>query len=271
MPVESVSLGDDNNTGGGGDPDGAANAQPGATRVERGVEMPPDSALPNVQLGAQPDIRALPPDLEIRADADRTLPDSSEAKDKLNNVGKADPKDGQAQGKGKGGTGSGGGQGSGTGPGTGSGAGPGSAGSIRQARNKRWVMSFSTIGGQDYLHQLSVLGAVVVAEYQDGTRIMFRKLDKSPVPAEPIDSDIYTRMVWVDERPGAVSELAGAMGVERTPSAIRVYFPTKLEAELLSKELKYRGKKEEEIHSTVFRVFCQGNSYRFEVTEQKYN
>ncbi len=273
MPVETLALGDNPNAGGGGDPNGSSvtniSGQPRGEKLSD--EIPLNEPLPTVSLGAQPDIRTALPDLPIRSDADRALPDSTEAKDKLKDAGKASPNTGPPQSAGKGGTGSGGGSGSGTGTGAGEGAGPGTRGSIRHARNKRWVMSFSTIGGQDYLRQLSALGAIVVAEFTDGTRIMYSKLDASPVPAESIDPQIYNRMVWVDDRPGAISELAGAMGIERTPSAMRVYFPTSIEVELLKKELSHKGKKEEEIHSTVFRVFSQGKGYRIVVSEQKYN
>jgi hypothetical protein len=112
---------------------------------------------------------------------------------------------------------------------------------------------------------------VLITEFPDGTRTMYRKLDVTPVEAEAIDQEVFNRMVWVDDRPGAVAELAEAMGLTQTPNAIRVYFPTKIEADLLRLELTYRGRKEEEILSTIFRVFSQGRTYRIQVTEQRYN
>ena len=58
----------------------------------------------------------------------------------------------------------------------------------------------------------------------------------------------------------------------RTPASIKAYFPYKLENELLKYELGHRGRKEEEIHSTIFRVFLEGNNrYRLVVIDQKYN
>ncbi|MBX7103438.1 MAG: hypothetical protein K1X57_05130 [Gemmataceae bacterium] len=269
MPLEVFDEGTIN-AGGGGDPNGKAVSNvPGSGRVERAdtEELPADTPKANAALGGLPDVRDTLPDLPANPLSDRTV-DSSAAKNQLDGVGKSAPK-GPPQSAGRGGPGSGGGKGKGSGPGEGTGDQAGSQGSIRHKRNKRWTLSFNTNG--DYLRQLSALGAILVAEYPDGTRVMFRKLDQSPVPPEVIDPDIRNRMVWVDERPSAVRELSEAMGVSRMPTAIKAYFPFKLENEMLKLELAYRGKQEEEIHSTVFRVLMDGRRYRLVVEEQRYN
>lgn len=269
MPLETI---DDGSlaAGGGGDPSGTAVSNvPGPGRVERATadEIPPDAPKPNTVLGNLPEVRDILPEVPANPASSRVV-ESGGAKDQLANVQGGRP--GPPQSAGKGGPGSGGGQGSGTGPGTGSGDQPGSQGSIRHRRNKRWTLSFSTSSGSDYLRQLSSLGAVLVAEFPDGSTAMYRKLDAVPCQAEPIDSDIRNRLVWVDERPGAVRELADAMGMARSPSSIKAYFPYKLENEMLKLELGYRGKKEEEIHATVFRVLMEGLRYRLVVSEQSY-
>jgi hypothetical protein len=272
MPVEIFDGFTD--AGGGGDPNGSAISNVGGQpRVEKATEdeIPRDAPKPNITMGALPDVLKDLPALPTNPEANREA-DAAEAKSKLDNVAKGStPNNGPGQSAGKSGTGSGGGKGSGKGAGTGSGDQPGTQGSVRQKRNLRWTLEFSSTTGNEYLRQLNALGAILVGDFPDGTHVMYRQLGRSPVPAEPVDPELNTKIRWMDERPNFVSELSQAMSLERTPSQIRAYFPYKLEAELLRLELAYRGRKEEDIHSTKFRVFLEGERYRLVVSEQKYN
>jgi hypothetical protein len=272
MEVESFVEGNPN-AGGGGEGGGAISDAPPTPKTERASadELPPNLSAPNVALDGTPDVQSPLPDLPSNANPDRLFNDAEDARNKLENVGKAPPEKKSEGGGGRGGSGTGGGKGDGKGAGEGKGNAPGTPGSVRQKRNKRWTLTFDTHGGKDYLQQLSVLGAVLVGEFNDGNPVMYRKLDVTPVKGEAVEPEIRQRMVWVDERPGAIRELSDAMGLPRTPSAIKAYFPFKLENELLKLELGYRGKKEEEIHSTVFRVVLEGQGYRLFVVEQRYN
>lgn len=267
MPVELFEGNAD--AGGGGEPNATGNiGTAGTGRVERATEeeIPKNAPIPNISMGAVPDVLRDLPDLPHNPEANREL-DAAEAKNKLNRVAKSGT---GGKSVGQGGPGSGGGSGSGHGTGSGPGTQPGTPGSIRQNRNRRWTLSFSTISGNDYLRQLNALGAILVAEYPDGNKQMYRQLGRSPVPAEPIDPELSNKMRWVDERPNFVAELSHAMGLERTPNFIKAYFPFKLENELLKLELAYRNRKEEEIDTTTFRVFLEGDRYRLVVSEQKY-
>ncbi len=267
MPVELFDGYAD--AGGGGDPNASADRGSGGQQlIERATEdeIPKGTPKPNSTMGALPNALDTLPDLPSNPEADREV-DAAEAKSKLDNVAKGGtPK----KAPGQGGTGSGGGTGPGKGTGTGTGIQPGTQGSIRQNRNRRWTLTFNSTGGTDYLRQLNTLGAVLVAEYPDGNKVMLRQLGRIPVPPEPIDSELNTKMRWVDERPTFVSELSTAMGLERTPNYIKAYFPYKLETEMLRLELAFRGRKEEDIDTTTFQVLMDGTGYRLVVSDQKY-
>jgi hypothetical protein len=272
MLVEAIAVEGLPDAGGGGRPDGKqVSPNRSESRVERtGDERPAESPIPNVRIGAPPEVGDTVPDVGPLRESDRIFDQRPKEVDTPSAPATGPGARDAGQSKGRGGDGSGGGKGSGDGPGTGAGNAPGSQGSIRAKRNKRWTLSFSTVSGHDYLRQLSALGAILVAEYPDGS-VMFRQLGQVPVAPEPVDSNIRQRMVWVDERPNFVAELTAAMGLSRAPGAIRAYFPVGMEQELLNLELQHRGKKEEEIHSTVFQVHLDGSRYRFTVLEQKYN
>lgn len=272
MEVETFVEG--NPLAGGGGEGGGTGDQPPMPKVERATaeELPPGLTPPNVSLGQLPDVQTPLPDMPLTPESDRIFNDANTARNDLEKVGKVQPtpkaKDG---GSGRGGSGSGGGKGTGKGVGDGTGTQAGPQGTITQRRNKRWTITFDTRNGTDYLRQLSVLGATLVGDYADGGPVMYRKLNLIPVTGEPLDSSLRSQLVWVDNRPGAIRELADAMGLQRNPQAIRAYFPARLEQELLQLELAYRNKKEEEIDSTVFRMVLEGSSYRMYVTEQKLN
>jgi hypothetical protein len=274
MPVEVIEGFAD--SGGGGEANGSAMSPiAGEPRIERATEdeIPKDAPKPNKSMAALPDVLRDLPDLPTNPEANREA-DTADAMAKLDNAAKAPaPKKPTPAppSSGKGNTGSGSGQGPGKGGGAGTGDQPGGQGTVRQNRNHRWTISFSTSSGTDYLKQLNALGAILVGEFADGSKFMYRQLGRMPVPAEPIDPELNTKMRWTDENPTFVADLSRAMGLERTPNYVKAYFPYKLENELLKLELAYRGRKEEEIHSTTFRVFLEGDGYRLVVSEQKYN
>lgn len=277
MPVEAFSIDGEVNSGGGGDPGGNITDGANQPRVERAnaSELPPDLRAVNAVMGPLPDVKEeVLPDLPVVDNSDRIFEQGNAAKSKLDAAGKAPPtpRGSDKASGGRAGPGQGGGEGAGSGVGKGSGTAPGTQGSVRQRRNRRWTLTFDTQNGNDYVRQLSLLGVTLVADWGDGNRSMYRKLDTHPVPAETIDEAITKRqMSWHDERPTFVRELTDAMGLTRMPISFKAYFPFRFEEELLQKELAYRGRKEGEIHSTVFRVISEGSGVRVVVTEQRLN
>jgi len=160
--------------------------------------------------------------------------------------------------------------GSGVGPGAPGGNGPPGPGSSARARRQvRWTMSFTTESGEDYLRQLNYLGAVLFVEVPGEPTRMYKHLDRKPVPAEQEDPDIRKRLSWTDTNPASVGPLAQAMGIDRTPSRIVAYFPQELEDQLLKKELRYHGRPENKIQSTIFQLLKLGSRYEIIVIDQR--
>ena len=177
--------------------------------------------------------------------------------------------EGLAQGKGEGGSGSGGGKGSGIGTGEGSGIGPGKGTvSVRQKRLLRWTLIFNTVTGDDYRRQLVALGAILAVPLPTGGYTVVRDLRHVPARGKAEDIDKINRIFWIDEKPSSVGALAEALGIQPLPPHIVAFFPKPLEDELLDKELKYRGLKEEQIHETKFEVRHEHGQYVPVVIEQ---
>jgi hypothetical protein len=171
-------------------------------------------------------------------------------------------------GKGKGGSGSGGGKDSGKDTGEGAFTGPGkSKFSSRQQRVLRWVMRFNTLNGSDYRRQLAGLGAILAFPQPDGSYMVYRDL-RAPAKGEIEDIATIKRIFWVDDKKESIRSLASAMEVPVPDGPIVAFFPEKLEAELLRKELAYRGKKEEDIKETHFKINIRGKEFVPEVVEQ---
>ncbi len=173
-------------------------------------------------------------------------------------------------GKGKGGTGSGGGEGSGVGTGTGPGAGPGSAGSItqRQKRQQRWVLIFD-VRSVNFATQLHDLGAILAAPREDGEYVVYRDLNQRPVQGKVEDLSQLNRIFWTFDSESSIKALCTVLGITPVPRQIVAFFPESLERELLEKEMAYfRGKDENLIDETFFRVERRGNRYEPVVSRQ---
>jgi hypothetical protein len=165
-----------------------------------------------------------------------------------------------------------GGRDGGTGPGKDKGVGPGSGpGGLlneRQKRVLRWTMMFDTINGDDYRRQLAALGAILGVPGPDGY-IVLRDLSRRPATGKVEDLKDIKRIFWIDNRPESIGPLATALGLPNTPDHIVAFFPEKMEADLLRKELRFRGLKEHEIQETRFRVVRRGSGYEPVVVDQR--
>jgi hypothetical protein len=140
----------------------------------------------------------------------------------------------------------------------------------RVPRMLRWTMLFNTQNGDDYARQLHGLGAILAipAEGQEGRYLILRDLGRRPVQGEVGNVADIQRIFWVDDKPDSVRALALALGLKNVPSHVVAFFPAKLEGELLDKELRYAGRKEEQIEATRFRVVRTRDGYGVDVVAQ---
>jgi hypothetical protein len=173
-------------------------------------------------------------------------------------------------GKGQGGSGSGGGKDTGKDIGEGKFSGAGkSTFNQRQKRVLRWVMKFNTLNGNDYRKQLQGLGAILAFPQPEGGYRVYRNLNL-PVKGEIEDLSTINRIFWVDEKPESIASLSQAMRLDPPDGPIIAFFPLELEAKLLQLELGYRGKKEEDINETTFKIESRGGgSYVPRVVDQR--
>lgn len=173
-------------------------------------------------------------------------------------------------GKGQGGSGSGGGKGAGHGKGTGELEGDGKGHiSVRQKRLLRWTMEFNVrSGGDEYLRQLAALGAILaIPDPRGGYRV--GDLARRPVQWRNEDLAKLNRIFWIDSQPETVASLCAALGIRPVPPQIVAFFPHEMEKELLAKELRFRGRNEDDIKETKFEIVRRGGG-RYEpiVSEQ---
>jgi hypothetical protein len=267
--------------GGGGHPDGIGTKNPGDLdpMVTKNENI---SAPPGVQAPASP---AVMEDLKPVVPADVTLPDlisgdrfleidesAQEAVKKLQGVSenaRAKLMEGiaQAPGKGRGGSGRGGGKGDGDGTKDG----PGRGMLEREKRILRWKMQFNTFDGRDYLTQLDELGAILAVpepRSADAYRVI-RDLKRTPAHGEIEDLKTIERIFWIDDKPESVRSLAMALGLQVPPPHIVAFFPQSLEQELADKEKKFKGRSENQIKETRYRVVRRGGKYVPEVESQR--
>ena len=277
LPVENVLP-----QSGGGSPEGVGPVNLGELAPvpkKEVVEAAKAPEAPSVPPSRPPDLKDVAPDplelpeiknldpshftVEARANLNKLKDISGEfRKNMIAGLGPA---------KGQGGSGEGGGEGSGVGKGKGPGTTDGK-GQINQRvkRAIRWVLLFNTTDGQDYLRQLRGLGAFLAIPDPRGGYLLIRDLNHLPARGEKEDPAALKRIFWIDDKPESVRSLAAALRLPFAPPNIIAFFPEKLENDLLEKELKYRGRQEEEIQETRFRVErAPGGKYVARVESQR--
>ncbi len=174
-------------------------------------------------------------------------------------------------GYGKGGTGRGGGEGSGVGTGRGSGTGPGTGKSTKRGlRVLRWELKFTFSSAANFIQQLDALETYLgVPDNKTGRVMVIRNLRERPARPQYEDLKALNR-VWFSDTGGENNEaIAQELGLDFVPSAIIGLMPAKLEGQLLDTELKFRGRKEEDIRRTLFAVSFSGGKPVIKVIEQQ--
>jgi hypothetical protein len=269
--------------GGGGGSPGGAGSERGEAAAPRPKEAVPDTERKDTEIKPQSLTKIdIPKDVDPIKLPDFRTPDgsqaiavSNEAIQKLGSLSQeARSKIFNAlTGPGQGGPGSGGGKDRGTDSGKDKRVGPGDSGKIsqRQARVLRWTMIFDTQNGADYANQLHALGAILAVNNPKNPKeyLLFEDLSKRPVQGKVKDLAQIKRIYWIDDRPESVTPLAMALGIRPLPHHVVAFFPESLEQKLLKLELGYRGKKEEEILETKFRIVRAGGGYEPHVESQR--
>jgi hypothetical protein len=275
VPMDSVSL--DVGGGGGGNPRGVGDKS-GAGSGENEINPPDDKKY---------DEKVKTNELPKDSDTTLTLPElKSPDVARLIDINAAAAKDimdmprtttdairkGLAPAKGEGGPGTGGGKGSGEGPGKGDGKGPGDGRLLtkREQRMLRWTMAFDIRSGADYANQLRSLGVIIAVELPDepGKARVFRRIEAN-AKGEVEDLSNIKRMPWIDARAESVGELCRYMGIRPVPPRLIAYMTEEMEAKLLQLELNYRGRDEDTIKETIFRIVPRGGRYEPQVREQR--
>lgn len=174
-------------------------------------------------------------------------------------------------GYGKGGPGRGGGEGSGIGTGRGSGEGPGTGKTSRRGqRVLRWELKFTFSSAGNFIQQLDALGTYLgVPDSKSGKIMVIRDLHERPAKPKYEDIKALNRVWFSDTNSENNDAIAKELGLDFIPSAIIGLMPASLEGELLDKELKFRGRKEEDIRRTLFAVSFSGGKPVIKVIEQE--
>jgi hypothetical protein len=118
--------------------------------------------------------------------------------------------------------------------------------------------------------QLQALGAIMAIPEPGKEKEfrVFRDLGKRPVSGKVEDLTKMDRIYWMDDKKESVQSLAKALGLTTTPEYVIVFFPEKVEEELLTKELAFAGRKEAEIQETKFKVVSKDTGYEIQAVEQ---
>jgi len=287
LPVEPVRFA----TGGGGGQKGGVGNAPGVGHGAEAVET--ETKEQNQQQPADPEpprptldpktVAAIPQDIMKDSDIKRLVQSGNPNLNIFSRVDKSvmsKLRDGLNPGKGQGGPGEGGGKGSGKGSGEGDGVGEGKSANLsqREKRMLRWSMIFDTHTGQDYLHQLSALGAILaIPTGPDGKTYKIVRDLSGKGKVKLLDEDVYAinRIFWIDKRPESVRALMQALHCDLQPKHFVAFMPEALEEKLAKLEKEYcerRGRNEDQIEETKFRVKPDGRGgYVAEVEFQTAN
>jgi hypothetical protein len=137
-------------------------------------------------------------------------------------------------------------------------------------RSLRWTLVFTTQGGQDYLNQLAAMRAtIVVRTPQAGKALAFRD-PSAPKAGEPYDlSALQGKVYFVDDRPGSVTDVATALGLDFVPREFIAVFPDDIVQELDAKEKNYRNRNPDDIIETKYKVIVRDGKYIITIIDQR--
>lgn len=154
------------------------------------------------------------------------------------------------------------------------GVGPGGFGSdSTRARGLRWILTFDTRSGKDYLAQLHAMKAVIVVPAADGKRLYLFKDLLNPRPgvvaSDSEVEELSQKMQFAETKASSVDAVIEALGItDYKPVSFFAFFPKEVEEKMAALEKSYRNKDSKTIKSTKYKVIVKGGSYELIVTEQ---
>ena len=287
LPVEAVRIA----PGGGGNPNGQDGGPNSGTPQEIGdpkekadAKAPPEDA-PIQKLDVNPTPQNKP---KFEDQPGRRIQQSDTASNTFASLRKSAGRirePGSESSRGQGGSGEGGGKGSGKGTSVGSGVGDGPPANLtqREKRQLRWTMLFNTRDSADYVAQLQGLGAILAFPVREnGNDFEYRVVrNLTPGQAKMLNEDIQNvraMVKWMDDKPRNAVGVLTVLGLPVPKiSQDKLHFlacmPEKLEQKLLNLELGYlqkqhRGRSEDDIDETKFKINVHNGKYQPEVYEQ---
>ena len=154
------------------------------------------------------------------------------------------------------------------------GTGKGGTGSdSTRSRSLRWVITFSTRGGQDYLDQLQALGAVIFVPIPgESNKFMTYANLANPGKGDKVsEAEVakhIAKMQFHDFRRESIREVSEALGLNFTPKSFIAFFPKSFEDDLAKKEAGYQQRRSADIEETKFQVVRRAGNYEIHVTGQ---
>jgi hypothetical protein len=154
------------------------------------------------------------------------------------------------------------------------GSGKGGTGSdSTRSRSLRWVITFKTGGGRDYLDQLHALGAVIfIPMAGEQKKFMYFPNLANPKPGTfATDSDWakhISQMQFHDFTKSSCQEVSDALGLNFTARSFIAFFPKQFEEDLAKKEAGHQQRRSADIDETKFQVVRRGGGYEIVVTGQ---
>lgn len=139
-------------------------------------------------------------------------------------------------------------------------------------RGARWVLIFKTENSVDYLNQLGAMKAtIVVPQPPDFKKVnLAYRNPNSPNPkGEPIDVSNIPGLFFIDDEGASASRVARSLGLNFDPPLFIAFFPKDVEEQLAAEERRYRGRREDQILSTTFKILIRDGRYTVQVTEQQ--
>jgi hypothetical protein len=136
-------------------------------------------------------------------------------------------------------------------------------------RSKRWELIFRTQDGRDYVAQLAAMEATLVIPLPTewNTYRAYRNLHQDRPAGMPFNREDLPGLYFVDDVDAP--RVADALGLDYSPPRFIAFFPKHIEEQLAAKERAYRGRREDQIASTKFKILMRDGKPTITVVDQE--